>query len=109
MKTNTYLTTVKTKTICFAPYTQLTNALVVAFCLMSTLGFSQSQNWWRTNGNASAPGEFIGTTNASGINFKTNNITRLSIDANGTITFPNSNLVANKLIFNDTITAKKGL
>ncbi len=46
---------------------------------------AQSQNWWRTSGNTPATNEFLGTTNNTGLDIKTNNTQRVFIDANGSI------------------------
>ncbi|GIV26620.1 MAG: hypothetical protein KatS3mg027_0434 [Bacteroidia bacterium] len=47
--------------------------------------FSQSQQWWRTNGNTPNSTDFLGTSNNSPLIIKTNNTERLRIDANGRI------------------------
>lgn len=62
------------------------------FCLLLAsvkIIHSQSQNWWRVNGNTPSSSDFIGTTNNTNFIFKTNNITRFSINANGDINFNN--------------------
>jgi len=53
--------------------------------------FSQSQNWWRTNGNTPQSTDFLGTTNYSPLIIKTNNVERLRIAPNGFIGIANSN------------------
>ncbi|GIV28647.1 MAG: hypothetical protein KatS3mg027_2461 [Bacteroidia bacterium] len=47
--------------------------------------FSQSQNWWRTNGNTPQTTDFLGTSNNSPLIIKTNNVERLRIAPNGFI------------------------
>lgn len=49
---------------------------------------AQSQNWWRVNGNTPSGSDFLGTTNNTSLIFKTNNITRFSIDGAGNLNFP---------------------
>jgi hypothetical protein len=51
-------------------------------------GNAQSQNWWRVNGNTPSGSDFLGTTNNTSLIFKTNNITRFSIDGAGNLNFP---------------------
>jgi hypothetical protein len=53
--------------------------------------FSQSQNWWRTNGNTPQSTDFLGTSNNSPLIIKTNNLERLRIAPNGFIGIANSN------------------
>ncbi len=53
--------------------------------------FSQSQNWWRTNGNTPQSTDFLGTSNNSPLIIKTNNVERLRIAPNGFIGIANSN------------------
>ena len=45
--------------------------------------FSQSQNWWRVNGNSAGSNQFLGTTNNQSLNFRTNNLDRMQILPNG--------------------------
>jgi len=54
---------------------------------------------WKPSGNVGSNGDFVGTTNAVGLQFKTNNTTRFTIDANGNIVFNSlaSNL-ANRIL-----------
>jgi len=47
--------------------------------------FSQSQNWWRTNGNTPQSTDYLGTSNNSPLIIKTNNVERLRIAPNGFI------------------------
>ncbi|MEW6773500.1 MAG: bZIP transcription factor [Bacteroidota bacterium] len=53
--------------------------------------FSQSQNWWRTNGNTPQSTDYLGTSNNSPLIIKTNNIERLRIAPNGFVGIANSN------------------
>jgi hypothetical protein len=53
--------------------------------------FSQSQNWWRTNGNTPQSTDFLGTSNNSPLIIKTNNLERLRIAPNGFIGISNAN------------------
>ncbi len=52
---------------------------------------SQSQNWWRTNGNTPQNTDYLGTSNNSPLIIKTNNIERLRIAPNGFVGIANSN------------------
>lgn len=61
--------------------------LLYSFSFSYFFGASQSQNWWRVNGNVASAGEYIGTNNATDLIFKTNNTTRFTIDALGNIKF----------------------
>lgn len=45
--------------------------------------FSQSQNWWRTNGNTPQSTDYLGTSNNSPLIIKTNNTERVRIASNG--------------------------
>ncbi len=47
--------------------------------------FSQSQNWWRTNGNTPQTTDYLGTSNNSPLIIKTNNVERMRIAPNGFI------------------------
>ena len=47
--------------------------------------YSQSGAKWATNGNTNATGDFLGTTNNFPLDFKTNNILRMSLGANGVL------------------------
>jgi len=47
--------------------------------------FSQSQNWWRTNGNTPQSTDYLGTSNNSPLIIKTNNVERMRIAPNGFI------------------------
>jgi len=59
--------------------------LFVFFGLVTINCFSQQGPKWSVSGNAVNPGEFLGTTNAADLIFKTNNTERFKIDANGNI------------------------
>jgi|688.fasta_scaffold00269_24 hypothetical protein len=68
---------------------ELTKSLIIAG--ISLIGINvnaQSQNWWRVNGNTPSGSDFLGTTNNTSLIFKTNNITRFSIDGAGNLSFP---------------------
>jgi len=67
---------------------------------ISALGYSQSQNWWRVNGNTPSTSDFLGTTNSTPLVFKTNNTTRFTLDAT-------DNLILEQLKTNEKISAKK--
>ena len=58
-------------------------------CCLPNLISAQSQNWWRTNGNTPSTTDFLGTTNGTSILFKTNNLTRFTINANGNLIVTN--------------------
>ncbi|GAB4207908.1 MAG: hypothetical protein Fur0023_19090 [Bacteroidia bacterium] len=45
--------------------------------------FSQSQNWWRTNGNTPQSTDYLGTSNNSPLIIKTNSTERVRIASNG--------------------------
>jgi hypothetical protein len=74
-----------------------TQLLSLAMLTISALGYSQSQNWWRVNGNTPSNSDFLGTTNSAPLVFKTNNTTRFTLDATG------------NAIFNGNITAAGGI
>ena len=57
--------------------------LLFSFSISYFFVASQSQNWWRVNGNTPSVGDYIGTSNATDLIFKTNNTTRFTIDALG--------------------------
>ena len=57
--------------------------------IVATAGFSQSQNWWRTNGNTPASTDVLGTTNATPLNIVTNNVLKMVLDANGNMRLVN--------------------
>ncbi|GIV28635.1 MAG: hypothetical protein KatS3mg027_2449 [Bacteroidia bacterium] len=67
--------------------------LVVAWGIIFSVSnmFSQSQNWWRTNGNTPQSTDFLGTSNASPLIIKTNNTERIRIAPNGFVGIGNSN------------------
>lgn len=52
---------------------------------------SQSQQWWRTNGNTPQTTDYLGTSNNSPLIIKTNNIERIRIAPNGFVGIANSN------------------
>jgi hypothetical protein len=60
---------------------------LVGIFVFSQFTFSQSQNWWRIDGNNASGNHFIGTTNNQGLNFRTNNQNRLQILPNGQLRF----------------------
>jgi hypothetical protein len=62
--------------------------LIIIFAFTTSFSFSQSQNWWRVNGNTPSNSDFVGTTNNTSLIFKTNNVTRFSIDGSGNLNFP---------------------
>ena len=45
--------------------------------------FTSAATDWHTNGNATAAGDFIGTTNANPFNVYTNNLQRMTLDSSG--------------------------
>ena len=58
------------------------------FCLLLAsvkIIHSQSQNWWRVNGNTPSSSDFIGTTNKAVFKIRTNNIVRMTINTNGNV------------------------
>ncbi len=58
--------------------------LSLSLVAITILAQAQSANYWRTSGgNTPSSGEYLGTSNATDILFKTNNVTRLTLDANG--------------------------
>ena len=67
--------------------------------LLTTNLNAQSQNWWRVNGNTPSSSDFLGTTNNTSLIFKTNNISRFRIDANGDIASTNFIGTTNRLLF----------
>ncbi len=77
----------KIKTLLTPP--QLAKSLLtLSISLISMHVNAQSQNWWRVNGNTPSGSDFLGTTNNTSLIFKTNNITRFSIDGAGNLNFP---------------------
>ena len=71
----------------------------LAMVLLTTNLNAQSQNWWRVNGNTPSSSDFLGTTNNTSLIFKTNNISRLTIDANGDLVSSNFIGTTNRLLF----------
>ncbi|MFI5204268.1 MAG: hypothetical protein ACHQF2_07205 [Flavobacteriales bacterium] len=61
--------------------------LVAASFFICTQALSQGGQKWSVNGNATANGDFIGTTNNEPLVIKTDNVTRIRIHANGNIIF----------------------
>lgn len=60
--------------------------LNLACIFFVSTAISQSQNWWRVNGNNNTDqNNFIGTTNNQGLNFRTNNQNRIEILPNGDV------------------------
>jgi hypothetical protein len=55
--------------------------------LMLVLVYSSNSygQYWKTNGNAAAANNFIGTTNATSLTFKTNTVTRMTMLSTGNI------------------------
>ena len=70
------------------------NILLLALCLCATLLYGQD---WSLSGNAISSSNFLGTTNSQALNFKTNNLIRMTLAPSkaflgiGTTT-PNANL-----------------
>jgi hypothetical protein len=60
--------------------TIITSALLIA---ASAFSYAQSGQKWATGGNSNVTGDFFGTTNNFPIDFKTNNILRMSLGTNG--------------------------
>lgn len=56
---------------------------LLTFLFLPESVFSQSQNWWRVNGNSAGSNQFLGTTNNQSLNFRTNNLDRMQILPNG--------------------------
>lgn len=57
---------------------------LVAVSAIATSAFSQSQNWWKVDGNSNGSSStFLGTTTAQPLIFKTNNITRAIFSSTG--------------------------
>ena len=69
--------------------------LLLTFCLCAVMLHGQS--YWSLSGNSATSSNFIGTTNSQALNFKTNNVTRMTLSNSqaylgiGT-TSPNGNL-----------------
>lgn len=69
--------------------------LFAALCVACSL--LQGQSYWSLSGNSAGSSNFLGTTNSQALNFKTNNVTRMTLSATqaflgiGT-TSPNMNL-----------------
>lgn len=59
--------------------------LLFVFTLTVNSLFPQAGAKWATNGNIISSGEFIGTTNNFPLDFRTNNIQRMSLDLNGVL------------------------
>lgn len=56
---------------------------LVGMYLLPFSAIAQSQNWWRTIGNSANNNDFLGTTNATDLIFKTNNNEQFRITSNG--------------------------
>lgn len=56
---------------------------LLTLLFLSESVFSQSQNWWRVNGNTAGSNQFLGTINNQSLNFRTNNLDRMQILPNG--------------------------
>jgi hypothetical protein len=76
------------------------NSLAVTTASLEMVGY------WDLNGNTgSTSSNFIGTTDAQAISFKTNNISRMIIDSNGAIDYKNNTLHGFKASVQDKITS----
>ncbi len=75
--------------------------LATAMLLLSTQAHSQSQNWWRSNGNTPATGDYLGTSNSADLIFKTNNLTRFTITATGSLNVATFTGTASRLVYTD--------
>jgi hypothetical protein len=60
-------------------------AIAVATLFISYSSNAQSGTKWATAGNTASSGDFLGTTNAYGLFFRTNNLPRMSVSSNGTL------------------------
>ncbi len=69
--------------------------------ITTTASFSQSQNWWRTNGNSPTGTEVFGTTNAQPLNIVTNNVLKMVLDANGNLRLVNFAGSGNRIVTTD--------
>lgn len=61
--------------------------LGVVLSFITVLSFAQAGQKWSLTGNSSTSTDFLGTTNAMPLVFKTNNAERLTITSNGTFIF----------------------
>jgi hypothetical protein len=63
------------------------SCITLVFVALASFVFSQPGQKWAVGGNATAAGDFIGTTNNQPLVFKTNNTTRLIMDASGNMVY----------------------
>ena len=73
----------------------------LSLSLTTVVSFSQSQNWWRSNGNTPASTDVLGTTNATPLNIVTNNVLKMVLDANGTLRLVNFAGTGNRIVTTD--------
>ena len=81
----------------------------LAFVCLSTLAFSQSGAKWSVSGNATTTSDFLGTTNASPLIFKTNANQVAMFDINGNLILKKLSNGTNGIVFydaNGTLTQK---
>lgn len=71
------------------------------FAINSVLSFAQSGQKWATGGNNTSAGDFLGTSNNFQLDFKTNNVLRMSIGANGGVKINNLAGTGNRFLQTD--------
>ena len=81
-------------------------SLLFIVVLTTNVLFAQGGQKWSVNGNATTNGDFIGTTNNEPIVFKTDNQTRLRINANGNFIFKQFDGVVSPGLFTYDVTGK---
>ena len=97
------------------PLKPIRKLVIIAGIVLPTVGSSQLNTFWNTNGNSSVNGNFIGTTNNEPLIFKTNSLEALRIKTNGEIkvtafesigkgvvTFNNNGVLTTRVFPNDT-------
>jgi hypothetical protein len=77
--------------------------IISSLLLTTTLGFSQAGAKWATGGNSIGSGDFIGTTNNSPIDFRTNNLSRATLSAMGVFKINNLAGAGNRLVMTDAL------
>ncbi len=81
---------------------KIKQTLTALFLVLTTALFSQTETKWSTLGIAASAGDFLGTTNAYPIDFKTNNIFRASLSTTGIFKINNLAGTGSRLLQTDS-------
>lgn len=75
-----------------------TNVFTMLLSIISVSLLAQSGQKWATGGNSNSTGDFLGTTNNFPIDFKTNNVLRMSLGTNGVLRINNLAGIGSRLL-----------